>query len=104
MQEQHAEITVVRHRLRWDRTVHIGVTAWLEEERPTQAIEVLARVAALLEDRRSRDRRQAVEDHSKRLASGVGVDGLDPSPAGWRRPAGAVVANNRHAGDDSHLA
>ena len=61
--------------------VHVGVTARLEDEQAAVGVEVLAREAAPLEDRRALERRDAARHDPERLAARVVVDRLDVQ---WR--------------------
>ncbi len=57
--------------------VHVGVPAGLEHQAGTQMIEVLAKVAPLLQHGAPFQLRQSVRDDSQRLAAGMHVDGRD---------------------------
>ncbi len=61
-QEQHSEVSTGRDRWCQHRAVHVGVTAWLEEQRATNVVVVFGHVAASLEYRPARQRWQPSGD------------------------------------------
>jgi len=61
--------------------VHVGVAAGLVHEQPPERIELRAREAAALEDRRPLERRDAAGDDAERLTARVVVDDRDDRPA-----------------------
>ena len=75
VEEENAEVAVRARRLGDEAAVHVGVAARLVHEQGAHAVELLLRVAALLEDRRAGDRADAAGDDPERLARGVVVDG-----------------------------
>jgi hypothetical protein len=85
--EEDAEVAVGRHRLGGDRAVHVGMAARFEHDRAPQSVQVLARVAPLLEDRPARDRIDPTGDDAERLARSVRIEGRDAPPALGRTPA-----------------
>ena len=76
-QKQHSEIGARRDRWRQHRAVHVGVAARLEEQRAPNVVVVLGHIAASLEHRRARQRRQPGGDDAQRLTRGVRVDCRD---------------------------
>ena len=78
--EQHAEVAVSRHWLGGDRPVHVRMPARLEHDRPADPVEVLARVAALLQHGPSRDLLDAAGDDAERLARRVRFARRDAPP------------------------
>jgi hypothetical protein len=77
VEEDDAEVRSVVVRLDDVAAVHIGVTAWLEDEQPAHVVEPFERVAPLLEDRLAGQGLDAAGDDPERLAAGVVVDGAD---------------------------
>src|SRR6266513_3293099 len=75
VKEDYPELGAPIFRLRHESAVHVRVPAWLEDEKLADVIEVVERVAPLLEDRPAAQRRHAAADDAKGFAGGVIVDG-----------------------------
>ena len=60
-----------------NHAVHVEMPTRLEHEQPAKMIEMLARVAPLGEEGRSRNRRIARHDDADRLPAGVHLDGFE---------------------------
>ena len=85
MEEDDAEIGAVVVRRDDVAAVHVRVPARLVHEQSAEAIEVVAREAPALQDRRPLERRHAARDDAERLATRVVVDDRDD-----RRPAHGI--------------
>ena len=77
VEEDDPEVGAVVVRRHDVAAVHVRVPPRLVHEQAAEAIEVVAREAAALEDRRSLERRHAAGDDAERLAARVVVDGRD---------------------------
>ena len=78
VEEDDAEIGSVVVRRDDVAAVHVCVAARLEDEEAAEAVEVLAREAAAVEDRLALERRHAAGHDPERLAARVVVDDRDP--------------------------
>ena len=81
MEEDNTEVGPVVLRRHDVAAVHVGVPAGLEDEQAAVRVEVVAREAAPVEDRRALERRDAARHDPERLAARVVVDRLDVQ---WR--------------------
>ena len=77
VEEEDREVRAGQIRLDRPDAVHVGMATRLRHERAPQMVEMRLRGAALLEDGRTRDRGQPVDDDPDRLTSGMELDGAD---------------------------
>ena len=75
MQKQHPEIGIRRHRRGDNAAVHVGVAPGLPHQGCSQMVQMLADVAATLQNRITRQFGQPARNDPKRLTPGVGIDG-----------------------------
>ncbi len=87
MEEDHTELGALVLRLRHEPAVHVRVTARLEDEELADLVEVVERVAPLLQDGASAQRGDATADDAKGFAGRVIVDGAHHQAATGRRLA-----------------
>ena len=67
--------------------VHVGMAPWLPHQAAPQVIEMGLGEPAALEHGCPMDVGVALDDHPKRLPSGVGIDDHHSTPIRWRLPA-----------------
>ena len=101
MKEDDPELGAPVFRLRHEPAVHVRVTAWLEDQQLPNVIEVVERVAPLLEDGASAQRGNPAADDAKRLAGGVVVHGRHHQAATGRRFAHRLMLTQPAATSDS---
>jgi hypothetical protein len=75
MEEDHPKLGALVLRLCDETAIHVRVPAWLEDEQLADLVEVVERVAPLLEDGASAQGRDPTADDAKGFAGGVIVDG-----------------------------
>src|SRR5438270_4774562 len=75
VKEDDAQLSPVIHGIRDKSAVHVGVPAWFEDEQLPDVVEMVERIAPLLEDGSASQRWDAAADDPKRLPCRVIVDG-----------------------------
>ena len=78
VEEHDADVAFVVDRLGHEAAVHVGVAARLVDEQPSNVIEVLRRVPALVEDGPSHQRYDSTAHDAEGFARGVVVGGGYP--------------------------
>src|SRR3989454_6395375 len=101
MKEDHSELGTLVFRLRHEAAVHVGVTTRFEDQELADVIEVVERVAPLLEDGASAQRRNAAADDAKRFAGGVIVDGAHHQAPSRRRFAHGFMLTQPPSSDSA---
>ena len=99
MEEDDAEVGALVLGLGDEAAVHVGVAARLVDEQAADVVDVLERVAPLVEDRAAGKRVDAAGDDAERLAGRVVVDRADlhyePVNCGGRFSRKAVTPSRK---------